>query len=75
VRKKIVDGKYREVIAWRYECGKCGFTLRVYPQWVSNKQISKRVMGMAIMLYVLGLSYDAVEIVLTSLGIGIGLPF
>jgi hypothetical protein len=42
---------------------------------VSKKQISKRVMGMAIMLYVLGLNYDAVEIVLTSLGIGIGLPF
>jgi len=72
VTKKIVDAQYREVIAWRYECAKCGCTFRVYPQGVSNKQISKRVMGMAIMLYVLGLSYGAVEIVLTSLGIGIG---
>jgi hypothetical protein len=42
----------------------------VYLQGVSNKQISKRVLGMAIMLYVLGLSYGAVGIVLTSLGIG-----
>lgn len=72
VTKKIVDAQHREVIAWRYECAKCGCTFRVYPQGVSNKQISKRVLGMAIMLYVLGLSYGAVEIVLTSLGIGIG---
>lgn len=72
VTKKIVDAQHREVTAWRYECSKCGCTFRVYPQGVSNKQISKRVNGMAIMLYVLGLSYGAVEIVLNSLGIGIG---
>ena len=72
VAKKIVDAQHREVIAWRYECAKCGCTFRVYPQGVSKKQISKRVTGMAIMLYLLGLSYGAVEIVLTSLGIGIG---
>jgi hypothetical protein len=39
---------------------------------VSQKQISKRVNGMAVMLYLLGLSYGAVEIVLSSLGMGIG---
>jgi transposase-like protein len=39
---------------------------------VSQKQISKRVNGMAVMLYVLGLSYGAVEIALSSLGMGIG---
>ena len=72
VTKKIVDAQHREVIAWRYECAKCGCTFRVYPQGVSNKQISKRMNGIAIMLYVLGLSYGAVEIVLNSLGIGIG---
>jgi transposase-like protein len=31
-----------------------------------------RVVGMAVMLYILGLSYGAVELVLVSLGIGIG---
>jgi len=72
VVKKIVDAQHPEVIAWRYECAKCGCTFRVYPQGVSKKQISKRVNGIAIMLYVLGLSYGAVEIVLISLGIGIG---
>jgi preprotein translocase subunit SecD len=39
---------------------------------VSHKQISKRVSGMAVMMYLLGLSYGAVEIVLSSLGMGIG---
>jgi len=72
VGKKIVDAQYPEVTAWRYECVKCGCTFRVYPAGVSKKQVSKRVNGMAVMLYLLGLSYGAVEIVLGSLGIGIG---
>ena len=72
VKKKVVDAKYQEVKAWRYECGKCGRTFRVYPEGVSKKQISKRVNGMGVMLYVLGLSYGAAAIVLSSLGIGIG---
>lgn len=72
VSKKIVDAQHPEVTAWRCECQKCGHVFRVYPKGVSQKHISKRVNGMAIMLYVLGLSYGAVEIVLSSLGIGIG---
>lgn len=72
VSKKIVDAQYPKVTAWRYECQKCGHVFRVYPQGVSRKQISKRVNGMAVMLYLLGLSYGAVEIVLSSLGMGIG---
>jgi transposase-like protein len=72
VRKKIVDAQHPEVKAWRYECVKCGHVFRVYPRGVSQKQISKRVNGMGVMLYILGLSYGAVEIVLSSLGMGIG---
>ncbi len=72
VRKKIVDTQYEEVAAWRYECARCGCTFRVYPEGVNNQQISLRVLGMAVMLYILGLSYGAVELVLGSLGIGIG---
>ena len=72
VSKKIVDAQHPEVTAWRCECRKCGHVFRVYPKGVSQKQISKRVNGMAVMLYVLGLSYGAVEIVLNSLGMGIG---
>lgn len=72
VNKKIVDTQHAQVSAWRYECRSCGYVFRVYPQGVSQKHISKRVNGMAVMLYLLGLSYGAVAIVLSSLGIGIG---
>ena len=72
VSKKIVDAQHPEVTAWRCECKQCGHVFRVYPKGVSGKQISKRVNGMAVMMYILGLSYGAVEIVLNSLGIGIG---
>jgi len=72
VEKKIVDGKYQKVKAWRYACASCGCTFRVYPQGVGRQHISHRVIGLAVMLYVLGLSYGAVAIVLAALGIGIG---
>ena len=72
VSKKIVDAQHPEVTAWRCECLQCGHVFRVYPKGVSQKQISKRVNGMAVMMYILGLSYGAVEIVLGSLGMGIG---
>jgi hypothetical protein len=72
VEKKIVDGKYQKVQAWRYECASCGCTFRVYPQGVGHQHISHRVIGLAVMLYVLGLSYGAVTIVLATLGVGIG---
>jgi hypothetical protein len=73
VSKKIVDAQHPEVTAWRCECRKSGHVFRVYPQGVSQKQILKRVNGMAVVKYLLGLSYGAVEIVLNSLGMGIGI--
>jgi len=72
VSKKIVDAQYQEVSAWRYQCVTCGSTFRVYPEGVSGKQISQRVNGIAVMLYLLGLSYGAVELMLGSLGLAIG---
>ena len=72
VSKKIVDAQHPEVTAWRCECIQCGHVFRVYPKGVSQKQISKRVNGMAVMMYILGLSYGAVESVLSCLGMGIG---
>ena len=72
VAKKIVDAKHQQVQAWRYQCSACGHTFRVYPQGVSKQHISQRVSGLGVMLYLLGLSYGAVAIVLESLGIGIG---
>jgi hypothetical protein len=50
VSKKIVDAQHLEVKAWRYECKRCGYVFRVYPQGVNQKQISKRVNGLAVMM-------------------------
>ena len=72
VSKKIVEAQHPEVTAWRCECKKFGHVFRVYSKRVNQKQISKRVNGMAVMMYILGLRYGAVEIVLSSLGMGIG---
>ena len=72
VVKNIRDTQYRQVTARRYECKRCHQTMRVYPKGVGKQQISHRVLGIAIMLYVLGLSYGAVEIVMEALCIFIG---
>jgi transposase-like protein len=69
VKKNLRDGEYEEVKARRYECLRCGHTFRVYPQGVSGAQVSQRVKGMAVMLYLLGLSYGAVELMLEALGV------
>lgn len=71
VQKNVRDAKYATVKARRYECPRCHWTFRVYPQGVGKKQFSKRLAGAAIMLYLLGLSYGAVEIALEALGIPI----
>jgi transposase-like protein len=72
VEKKIVDTKHKQVQAWRYQCSACGHTFRVYPQGVSKQHISQRVSGLGVMLYLLGLSYGAVAIVLETLAIAVG---
>ncbi len=69
VKKAIRDSKYGEVRALRYECLKCGRTFRVYPQGVQAGQVSQRVKGMAVMLYLLGLSYGAVALMMEALGV------
>lgn len=72
VPKKVRDSEYEAVTARRYKCLRCGRTFRVYPQGVQNGQVSQRVKGMAVMLYLLGLSYGAVELMLEALGVYLG---
>ena len=69
VKKAVRDSKYAEVCAIRYECMKCKRTFRVYPQGVLAAQMSQRVKGMAVMLYLLGLSYGAVSIMMDAMEI------
>ena len=72
VKKPVRDSKYTEVSALRYECLKCKRTFRVYPQGIQAAHVSQRVKGMAVMLYMLGLSYGAVAIMLEALGVFLG---
>lgn len=69
VKKTVRDGQYHQVRVMRYICLKCQHHFRVYPQGVNHAHVSQRVKGMAVMLYLLGLSYGAVELMLEALGI------
>ena len=42
---------------------------RVYPQGVQKSQMSQRLKGMGVLLYVLGLSYGAASLMLEALGV------
>ena len=68
VAKPLRDTQLREVVAQRYRCVRCGRTFRVYPHGVSHDQTSARLKGVAVMFYVLGMSYGAVATALSALG-------
>lgn len=69
VDKPLKDTTYGVVSAHRYRCLRCGGTFRVYPEGVTQAQTSQRVKGLAVMLYLLGLSYGATSLALEALGV------
>jgi transposase-like protein len=69
VEKALRDTMHQLVEVHRYRCLTCGRTFRVYPKGVSQAQTSDRVKGLAVMLYLLGLSYGAVSLAMESLGV------
>ena len=69
VAKYLNDTMYPEVTAHRYQCLTCGRTFRVYPKGVSNAQTSLRVKRVAVILYLLGLSYGETAAALRALGV------
>ena len=72
VPKPVRDTVHREVTARRYQCLRCGHSFRIYPHGVSEDQISARLKGLAVLFYIMGLSYGAVALVLTALGHPLG---
>ena len=68
VRKHLNDTVYPEVTAYRYQCLTCGRTFRAYPEGVSSAQTSLRVKRLAVILYLLGLSYAGASAALEALG-------
>ena len=71
VAKSLRDTVYQEVQVHRYQCLRCQRTFRVYPEGTTRAQTSQRVKGLAVMLYLLGLSYGAVSLALEGLGISL----
>src|SRR5512143_119150 len=69
VPKAIRDTHHPHVTAYRYQCLTCQHTFRVYPRGVNGGHTSQRVKGLAVMLYLLGLSYGGVSLVLDALGV------
>lgn len=69
VDKPLKDTRYDLVTAHRYECLRCHRTFRLYPEGVTHAQMSQRVKGLAVMLYLLGLSYGATSLALEALGV------
>jgi len=69
VNKAVRDTVHQQGVARRYECLRCHRTFRVYPRGVTKAQVSLRVKGLAVMFYLLGLSYGAVSLVLEALGV------
>jgi len=72
VTKPLRDTLLDEVMARRYDCLRCGRTFRVYPMGVCADQTSRRLKGLAVLLYLLGLSYGAVALALEALGHPLG---
>lgn len=71
VPKSLIDTQVRHTQAVRYLCTTCGRTFRHYAQGASRYRQSQRVMGLAVLLWTLGLSQRAVAVVLTGLEAGI----
>ena len=72
VGKAVRDTVYEAVTARRYDCLRCGRTFRVYPLGINDDQTSSRLKGLAVLFYIMGLSYGAVALVLDALGYPLG---
>ncbi len=69
VVKPLNDAMHQTVFVRRYRCCRCGHTFRVYPAGVTHAPTSRWVRQIAVLLYLLGLSYAAVSSALEVLGV------
>ena len=69
VVKPVQDTGNNHVPTSRYRCPQCGHTFRAYPQGVGRAALSQRLKNVAVLLHLLGLSYQSVEAALEALGL------
>ena len=72
VRKTIRDQKVKEVSIYRYRCCRCHKTFRHYPEGIDRKGQSQRLRKVVAIMWMLGLSYRSLEIVLDFFGVKLG---
>lgn len=70
--KPLRDTQYDQVIVYRRKGLSCGRTHRVYPKAVSEAHHSDRLKGLAVLFYLLGMSYGGVEDALAAVGFPLG---
>jgi len=68
----VRDTRHSQVTAQRYRCLKCRRTFRVYPTGVSKAHQSDTLKGLSVLLYILGLGYQAVTDLLDALQYPLG---
>jgi len=71
VTKAIIDNQVRDTQAVRYKCTACRRTFRHYAEGVSHYRQSRRLMGLAVLLWTLGLSEWATSHALHAFQAGI----
>ncbi len=55
--RKVRDPHVREVLVYRYRCCKCKQTFRHYPEGISQAGQTQRMMALAAIGWMFGLSY------------------
>jgi len=67
-RRRVSDPKIDQIEVLRRPCKRCGNTFTVRPQGVTQARATDRTKALALIWYILGLSYDAVTIALEAQG-------
>jgi transposase-like protein len=70
--RKVRDPHIREVLVYRYRCCKCQHTYRHYPEGISQAGQTKRMMALAAIGWMFGLSYRGGAVYLSGFGVKLG---
>jgi transposase-like protein len=69
---KVRDPHILEVLVYRYRCCKCRHNFRHYPEGISQAGQTKRMMALAAIGWMFGLSYRGGAVYLNGFGVELG---
>jgi transposase-like protein len=70
--RKVRDPHIQEVVVYRYRCCRCGHTFRHYPKGISQASQTTRMMALAAIGWIFGLSYRGGSAYLSGFGVDLG---